>query len=136
MIKAIIISIISGTVAGMGIGGGSIFILLSTILGIFNQKEAMSYNLVMFIVVGIFASISNLKNNKIDKKLFKKIIIPLCIGSIIGIIIAKNIEEEKTRLFFYIFMLIIGSYEIISSFINIIKSNNKNKERSWFLWIL
>ena len=117
MIKAIIISIISGTVAGMGIGGGSIFILLSTILGIFNQKEAMSYNLVMFIVVGIFASISNLKNNKIDKKLFKKIIIPLCIGSI-------------TRLFFYIFMLIIGSYEIISSFINIIKSNNKNKERS------
>lgn len=130
MIKAIIISIISGTVAGMGIGGGSIFILLSTILGIFNQKEAMSYNLVMFIVVGIFASISNLKNNKIDKKLFKKIIIPLCIGSIIGIIISKNIEEEKIRLFFYIFMLIIGSYEIISSFINIIKSNNKNKERS------
>lgn len=131
MIKAIIISAISGTIAGMGIGGGSIFILLSTIFSLFSHKEAQSYNLIMFIVVGIFASISNLKNNKIDKKLFKKIIIPLCIGSIVGIIIAKNIDEEKIRFYFYIFMLIIGSYEIISSLKNLIKSNNKIKERSW-----
>lgn len=124
MLKIIIISIISGTIAGMGVGGGSIFILLSTIFGIFSQKEAQSYNLIMFIVVGVFASVSNLKNKKIDKKLFKKIIIPLCIGSIIGINVSKNIDEEKIKLYFYIFMLIIGSYEIISSLKNLLKSNN------------
>lgn len=126
MLKIIIISIISGTIAGMGVGGGSIFILLSTIFEIFSQKQAQSYNLIMFIIVGIFASISNLKNKKIDKKLFKKIIIPLCIGSIIGICISKNIDEKNIRLYFYIFMLIIGSYEIISSLKNLLKSNNKS----------
>ncbi|MDO4282231.1 MAG: sulfite exporter TauE/SafE family protein [Clostridia bacterium] len=125
MIKAIIISMISGTIAGMGIGGGSIFILLSTIFHIFSQREAQSYNLIMFIVVGMFASISNLKNKKINKKLFKKIIIPLCIGSMIGILIARNIDEEKIRWYFYIFMLIIGNYEIITSLKNLVKSNNK-----------
>ncbi len=130
MIKAILIAIVSGIIAGMGVGGGSIFILLSTIFGLFSHKEAQSYNLIMFIVVGIFASIINFKNKKIDINLFKKIIIPLCIGSIIGVLIAKNINEDEIKHTFYIFMLIIGSYEIITSLKNLLKSNNKNKERS------
>jgi len=130
MLKCGIIALISGTIAGMGIGGGSIFILLSTIFHIFSHKEAQCYNLIMFIVVGISSSISNIKNKKINFDLFKKIIVPLCIGSILGMILAKNIQEEKIRIYFYIFMLIIGSYEIISSLKKLFHSNNNFEERS------
>ena len=45
----ILISIVSGVVAGMGIGGGSIFILLTTIFNLLEHKQAQGYNLIMFI---------------------------------------------------------------------------------------
>ena len=81
----------------------------------------------MFIAVGISATISNLKNKTLDKKMFKKLIIPVCLGSICGTILLKKINENSLRLYFYIFMLIIGSYEIISSLKNIVKAKNNNK---------
>ena len=123
----ILIAIFSGIIAGMGIGGGSIFILLTTIFNLLGHKEAQSYNLIMFIVVGISATISNLKNKTIDKKMFKKLIVPICIGSICGTMLLKKINDDSLKLYFCIFMLIIGSYEIISSLKNIIKAKNNNK---------
>lgn len=128
-IMLIIIAIISGLVAGMGIGGGSLFILLTTIFNIFEHKEAQSYNLIMFIIVGIFATIANFKNDNIDKKLLKKIIIPVCFGSVCGMLLAKHISENILKNIFYVFMVLIGSYEIISSLKNIFRAKN-NKERS------
>ena len=93
-ILLVIIALFSGIIAGMGIGGGSIFILLTTIFSIFEHKEAQSYNLIMFVIVGIFATISNFKNKNIDKNLLKKLIIPVVLGSIIGIILVKRIDEK------------------------------------------
>lgn len=129
-ITLLVIAIFSGIIAGMGIGGGSIFILLTTIFNVFSHKEAMAYNLIMFIAVGISASIFNIKNKNIDKKLFKKLIAPVCIGSIIGVNIVKHISKENLQNFFYIFMVIIGIYEIITSLKNIINAKNKSIERS------
>lgn len=128
-ILLVVIALFSGTIAGMGIGGGSIFILLTTIFSIFEHKEAQSYNLIMFVIVGIFATISNFKNKNIDKDLLKKLIIPVVLGSIIGIILVKRIDEKILKYIFYGFMLLIGFYEIISSLKNI-KKEKLNTERS------
>lgn len=128
-ILLVIIALFSGIIAGMGIGGGSIFILLTTIFSIFEHKEAQSYNLIMFVITGIFATISNFKNKNIDKDLLKKLIIPVVLGSIIGIILVKRIDEKILKYIFYGFMLLIGFYEIISSLKNI-KKEKLNTERS------
>lgn len=128
-ILLVVIALFSGTIAGMGIGGGSIFILLTTIFSIFEHKEAQSYNLIMFVIVGIFATISNFKNKNIDKNLLKKLIIPVVLGSIIGIILVKRIDEKILKYIFYGFMLLVGFYEIISSLKNI-KKEKLNTERS------
>ncbi len=128
-ILLVVIALFSGIIAGMGIGGGSIFILLTTIFSIFEHKEAQSYNLIMFVIVGIFATISNFKNKNIDKNLLKKLIIPVVLGSIIGIILVKRIDEKILKYIFYGFMLLIGFYEIISSLKNI-KKEKLNTERS------
>lgn len=128
-ILLVVIALFSGIIAGMGIGGGSIFILLTTIFSIFEHKEAQSYNLIMFVIVGIFATISNFKNKNIDKNLLKKLIIPVVLGSIIGIILVKRIDEKILKYIFYGFMLLVGFYEIISSLKNI-KKEKLNTERS------
>lgn len=127
-INFIVVSLVSGIIAGMGIGGGSIFILITTIFNLLEHKEAQGYNLLMFIVAGIAATITNLKNKSIDKSLFKKLIIPVCLGSIVGIFIAKNIDENLLKNLFYGFMLVIGFYEIISSLKNIFKTKNTNNK--------
>jgi uncharacterized membrane protein YfcA len=114
----IIISIITAIIAGSGIGGGSIFILLITAFNLLDYKTTMVYNLIMFVVVGITATINNIKSKKFDKKIFFKIIIFCLIGSYIGVYFAKIVDEVKIKKYFYIFILIIGIYEIISSLIS------------------
>ncbi|MDD2375931.1 MAG: sulfite exporter TauE/SafE family protein [Clostridia bacterium] len=114
----IIISIFSAILAGSGVGGGSIFILLITAFNLLDYKTSMGYNLIMFVVVGIAATMNNIKSKKFDIKIFFKIIFLCLIGSYIGVHFAKIIDEQDLKKYFYIFILIIGIYEIISSLIS------------------
>jgi len=113
--------------AGMGIGGGALFVMLSTILLGYEQKEAQFINLIMFVAVGVSSTISNFKNKKIEKNILIKIIPLIIIGSIIGTYLMKKIENENLRAYFSVFMAIIGIYEIISSLIKIKKAKNNCK---------
>lgn len=126
-IVLIIIAIICGIIAGMGIGGGSIFILLTTIFGVLEHKQAQGYNLIMFIVVGVVTTIYNVKNKSIDIKTLFKLILPTCLGSITGIFLIKKIDENFLKNCFYAFMIVIGIYEIISSLKNIYNAKNNKK---------
>ncbi len=123
----ILISIISTIIAGMGIGGGSIFILLTTIFNILEHKEAQGYNLIMFIVVGIVTTIYNIKKKNIDVKNLLKLVIPVSIGSITGIFLLKIIEEKILKNCFYLFMVLLGIYEIFSSLKKMYKTKNNKK---------
>lgn len=128
-IMFITISIISGVISGMGIGGGSIFIFLTTIFGIFEQKQAQGYNLIMFIAVGISSTIYNLKKKNVDFKLLLKLLFPVLIGSITGNFLLKKISPNILNNAFYVFIIILGLYEIISSLKQIIYAKTKNKRK-------
>lgn len=127
MIKLILVSSVSGLLAGMGIGGGVLFVMLSTIFLGYEQKDAQFINLVMFIAVGISSTISNFKNKKIEKDILIKIIPLIIIGSIMGTFFMKKIENEDLKIYFSVFMGVIGIYEIISSLIKMKKTKNNCK---------
>lgn len=129
MLKYILIAIFSALLSGMGIGGGTLFVMLSTLLLGFEQKTAQAINLIMFLSAGISSTIFNFKNKVIKKELAKKIVPLVIIGSFIGTIIVKNIQSEDLRLYFSIFMALIGAYEIISSVISIKKAKNIKKRK-------
>jgi len=117
----IIITIVAAILAGSGVGGGSIFILLITAFNLLDYKTTMGYNLIMFVIVGITATINNIKSKKFDKKIFFKIIFLCLLGSYIGVYFAKTVNEQDLKKYFYIFVLIIGTYEVISSLISLKK---------------
>lgn len=123
----VIISALACILAGMGMGGGSLFIILGMLFLDIPQKTLQGLNLIMFISSGISATVSNFKNKMIDKNLSKKIMPFLAIGSFAGVYITSKIEEEKLRKYFLIFITIIGIYEIISSLIDIKKAKNNSK---------
>lgn len=109
-----IIGILSGIVSALGMGGGTILILL---LGIFTDLEqhlVQGTNLIVFIPVSIIAILINIKNKKIDYKISFQIIIFGIIGAFIGSILAFKFNNRILKKFFGIFLLIIGFLEICS----------------------
>ncbi len=124
----ILVSIISAVLAGMGIGGGALFVILSTIFLDFDQKYAQTINLIMFMAVGISATISNVKDKKVDFKLVKKILPILIVGALVGSWVVTKIESENLKTYFSYFLVGVGIYEIITSLKRIKKAKNNTKQ--------
>lgn len=121
IILLILTSIVSAIIASMGIGGGALFIVFSTLFLGMDQKYAQCLNLFLFIFSSASATFINFKNKKIQKKLVKKILPLVFIGAVFGTITFNKIDAHNLKLYFNIFLLIIGIYEIISSLINVKK---------------
>ena len=105
--QEVIIGLISGIVGGLGMGGGTILILLLTIFSNVEQHIAQGTNVVFFIPTAIAAIIIFIKN----KNIRFKIGLPIClwglIGAYIGATIASNLDVGILRkcfgvLFFHI----------------------------------
>ena len=107
----VVFGIISGIFTGLGVGGGSVLILLLGIYMNLDQHMAQATNLIFFIPTSIAAIIINIKEKNIKYELAGLISICGVVGSIIGFFIAKNIKSNILRKYFAIFILIIASYE-------------------------
>ena len=110
--REILIGAISGVFSGIGMGGGTILIfLLNTFVGL-EQHIAQATNLIYFVPTAISAIIVNYRDKNIDTKLVGIISICGIIGAVIGAIISVNLDVEKLRGFFGIFLVIIAIHEI------------------------
>lgn len=114
--KAILIGTFSGIFSGVGMGGGTILIfLLTTFVGL-EQHIAQATNLIYFVPTAISAIIVNYRDKNIDTKLAKYISIYGIIGAIIGALISINLDVQKLRKFYGIFLAIIAIHEIYTLF--------------------
>lgn len=109
-----LIGIISGTVSGTGMGGGTILIFLLTFLLGIDQHVAQATNLIFFIPTSIVAIIVNMKNKNIDTKLAIIISIFGILGAIIGANISINMDVHSLRKYFGYFLIAIAIHEIYS----------------------
>lgn len=121
----ILIGFISGIISGTGMGGGTILILLLSIIMGLDQHVAQATNLVFFVPTAIAAICISLKKKKIDVKLGITIIIVGVIGAAIGAVISSRMNVNLLRKFFGIFLLIIAIYEIYSWYKMYIKKKKK-----------
>ncbi|MCI8655395.1 MAG: sulfite exporter TauE/SafE family protein [Clostridia bacterium] len=130
--KEVLIGLTSGIVSGTGMGGGTVLILLLTmILGI-EQHIAQATNLIFFIPTSIVAIITNWKHKLIDTKM--SVVISICgiIGAIFGAIISNKTDVKNLRRYFGIFLAVIAIFEIYSYFRKYIFTSGRNtikKER-------
>ena len=113
MIK-IIAGLISGICTGLGLGGGSVLILILTLFLSIDQRIAQATNIICFIPSSIIAIITNIKNKNINFKLAFKILFFGIIGSSIGSIISSNLNINILKKVFAVFLIIIGFNEFLS----------------------
>ena len=122
----VIIGFISGIVSGMGMGGGTILILLLSIFMNLDQHQAQAINLVFFIPTAISAIIIGIKNKNIQWKLGIPIVIAGIIGAAISAKISTKMDVGLLRKLFGIFLLIIACYEIYSWYKMYIREKNRH----------
>lgn len=124
----IAVGFISGIISGMGMGGGSILILLlSLFLGV-EQHIAQATNLVFFIPTALVSIIINIKQKYIDYKLAIPIIITGVTGAVIGAILANKIDVIHLKKYFGYFLLTIAIFEIYSFIKKYIFQKNRNNK--------
>ena len=128
--EEILIGAFSGIFSGVGMGGGTILIVLLTMFDGLEQHVAQATNLVYFIPTAISAIIVNYKEKNIDTKLAKIISITGIVGAIIGAIISINTDVQKLRKFYGIFLAIIAIHEIYTLFKEYKLHKNRNTKSS------
>ena len=101
----VFIGLIAGIIGGLGMGGGTVLILLLTVFLNVEQNIAQGSNVVFFIPTAIAAIFIFIKNKKIKFKLA----IPICfwglVGAFIGASISTKLEINILRKCFGIFSL-------------------------------
>ena len=123
--REIFIGATSGIFSGVGMGGGTILIFLLTMFLGLEQHVAQATNLIYFVPTAISAIIVNYREKNIDIKL--ALFVSGCgiIGAIIGALISINIDVQRLRKYFGIFLAIIAIHEIYT----LIRQYNSYRKR-------
>ena len=109
----IVVGILGGIVAGMGMGGGTLTIPLLTIFLHFKQLRAQGVNLIAFLPMSVVALSIHIKNKLVR---FKQTWLLALVGSVfscVGAILANNLSNIVLKKMFAIFLICLGIYEIV-----------------------
>lgn len=108
----IIASVLSGIVAGMGMGGGTILIPVLTIFLSVEQHAAQGINLFAFLPTAIVTLLIHVKNKLVDFKKGIAIIASGVLFSIGGSLLAAQLNNHILQVLFGVFLLLIGLFQI------------------------
>ena len=124
--KEVIMGLVAGIIGGMGMGGGTILILLLSIFSNIEQHIAQGINVIFFVPTAIAAIFILIKN----KNVRFKIGIPICLwgllGAFIGATVSSKMEVGNLRKCFGFFLIIIAFYQTYS----LCKTYRKEKNRN------
>ncbi len=114
--KELIFGVISGIIAALGMGGGTVLILLLSLFTGLQQHLIQGTNLLVFIPTSITAIYMNVKHKTIDYKLSIIFIISGIIGAIVGSLFSFKIESQVLKKYFGIFLIFIAIFESYTFF--------------------
>jgi len=104
----IIIGMLSGVISGLGMGGGTVLIMLMSYFFDYPQQMLQSINLLYYIPTTLVAGFVYAKKKYIDYKVGFFIIITALIGAYIGSKIAINIDTNLLRKIFATYLVATG----------------------------
>ncbi len=120
--KEIIIGLISGIVGGLGMGGGTVLILLLSMFANIEQHIAQGTNVIFFVPTAIAAIFVFIKNKNIKFKVG----IPVCLWGLLGAFIGASISSNMEVGIFGIFLIIIAIYQTYSLYKRYRNEKNRN----------
>ena len=111
--------IISGIIAGMGMGGGTLLIPILTIFLSVTQHNAQGVNLVVFVPAAVVAIIIHAKNKLVNFSVGLPLIVGGAIAAILGSILAIHLSNDVLKKCFGVFLLLVGVWQIIYTILSV-----------------
>lgn len=127
----LLIALVSGLLAGMGMGGGTLLIPALTILMDVSQEIAQSTNLLVFVPCGIVCIIIYAKNKLVDFKVGGIIVGASFILAVVAALVAVKIESKILKIIFGVFIAGLGLTQLVVYIINKIKEKCKKKSNNF-----
>ena len=115
---------VSGVIAGMGMGGGTLLIPILSIFLDVEQRNAQGINLIVFVPMSIVALIIHCKNKLVDFKIGIPIMLSGVVASVGGSLLAMSISNGLLKKLFGYFLLLGGVWQIVTIFL---PQNKKSK---------
>lgn len=126
----LLIAVVSGVLAGMGMGGGTLLIPALTIIMDVEQEIAQSVNLLAFVPCAVICIIIYSKNKLIDFKVGISAVVPSLIVAVIAVLVAVKIESKILKMIFGAFIALLGAVQLVVYIINKIKNKLKKTEQN------
>ncbi len=119
----LLLSILSGVLAGMGMGGGTLLIPILTLIMDVDQQIAQATNLLVFVPCAIIVCIIYWKSKLIDFKNSWLISVVASLISIIAVLVAVKLQNRTLSVIFGIFLILLGVVQFILTIVK--DANNK-----------
>ena len=113
----LLLSILSGVLAGMGMGGGTLLIPILTVIMRVDQLTAQATNLLDFIPCSIVVCVIYAKNKLVDFKGSWLISVVASILSIVAVFFAIKLESKILSYIFGAFLIVLGVVQFVVQFI-------------------
>lgn len=110
------VSLFTGILASLGLGGGMVLILYLTLFGGTNQLEAQGINLIFFLPIAALSLIFHTKNKLVEWKKVLPSLITGCIFALIFSLIAVNIHTDMLSRLFGGFITLTGAYMLFKKY--------------------
>ncbi len=111
----LILGVLGGIPAGMGMGGGTVTIPLLVLVGGVEQKLAQSANLFAFLPMSIFALKAHRDNGLLQTKGIVWSILPACLLSAVGAFVATSLPSALLRRGFGLFLIGLSFYTLYAN---------------------
>ena len=125
----IIAGLLSGVVAGMGMGGGTILIPALTLLIGMGQHAAQGVNMIAFIPGAIIALVVHAKAGRLNVKSCIPIMILGAAGAVAGALVANSLEADWLKRAYGVFLIGLSVIQFISGEKNKSKKNNSTNSQ-------
>lgn len=127
----LLLSILSGILAGMGMGGGTLLIPILTLIMDVDQQIAQATNLLVFVPCAIIVCIIYWKSKLIDFKNSWLISVIASMISIVAVLVAVKLQNRTLSVIFGIFLILLGVVQFILTIVKDVNSKvgyQKRKE--------
>lgn len=104
-----------GILSGMGVGGGSLLIILLTLLAGVPQRTAQGINLLYFLPTAAVAIFIHLRRGNIDKQAALKSSMGGVVTAVLFGILAQKIEGDTLRKIFALIIFAAGLSELFTA---------------------
>ena len=127
----LLLSILSGVLAGMGMGGGTLLIPILTLIMDVDQQIAQATNLLVFVPCEIIVCIIYWKSKLIDFKNSWLISVIASMISIVAVLVAVKLQNRTLSVIFGVFLILLGVVQFILTIVKDVNSKvgyQKRKE--------